>query len=459
MSAPASIVGNVFVCIGYTTQLYDSTSGGVWSSSNNALATVDAATGIVTGIALGSVVITYTVGATTATLSLNVVPVQVSNGFNLARIYPAFIGRMGFSQPTIAGAPVLDVRNTTNTSGRYWTEGHELVTVMNIYNTQEDREITDQAFNDYLQKVDQAALMRCLNAVFDMSAFIEHRLCYLRRAYQQNVLIPKTANGAFCGYRILIAPGDYAVVFNAISLFFNGVATFNIYLFNDLLAPPVKYKSVTTTANSQNKVQLDWVISYIREVNNGGIWYIGYFDSDLPAGVQAIDEQLNLWENSIVWSGTPFTSAKTAPLDFDRRYVGTVFYSYGLNAEMTSYRDYTQTLVQNAHLFDEVRILTYAIMALGIIKGSIRTNDQQNILQGKKDELTVDLNLAFPTRDYPFVAGLKQQLARALTSISDSFKRKPVAGSFPIAGGNNLNPLDYYEGFDINNLPARQTLT
>lgn len=457
--AAQPITGNSFVCIGYTTQLYDATASGAWSSSDVAKATVDGASGLVTGISIGSAVITYTppVGSA-ATYTMNIVPVQISNGFNLARVYGAMLGRLGYTQPTLSGSPVLDSRNLSATSGRYFTEGHELVTVNNIHASLGDADtITDIEFNQYLQTLDQSALMRVLNAIFNKPCFIEHKLCYTRMAYQQNVLITKTQDGVFCGYRIVIATGDYAVVFNAISLFFNAVGTFNLYLFNDLLITPVKTQSVTTVANSQTKINIDWVVNYIQENNNGGVYYIGYFDTDLPSGMQAIDEQLNLWEGSSIWGGTPFSSPKVGALNFQRSQVGTTFYSYGLNVEMTAYRDYTEVIVKNPQLFDDVRLLAYAVNVLCLIKGSVSTNSRQRVLSEK--DLNVDMNLAFPTQDFPFMAGIRSQLARAITSLQGSFVPKPRPMSVTISGGSGASIYGEYEGFNIYNLPIRQTLT
>lgn len=58
---PPAITGSPNVCYnGGVTTLYDSAIGGTWSSSNTAVATVDAATGVVTGISGGSAAISYT---------------------------------------------------------------------------------------------------------------------------------------------------------------------------------------------------------------------------------------------------------------------------------------------------------------------------------------------------------------------------------------------------------------
>ena len=60
---PASITGVNTVCIGFTSTLGDATSGGTWTSSNPAVGTVGAATGIVGGITAGNINITYTLAA------------------------------------------------------------------------------------------------------------------------------------------------------------------------------------------------------------------------------------------------------------------------------------------------------------------------------------------------------------------------------------------------------------
>lgn len=60
-STPAPITGNAVVCVGASSMLSHINAGGAWSSSNTAKATVNATTGEVTGIAAGTVVITYMV--------------------------------------------------------------------------------------------------------------------------------------------------------------------------------------------------------------------------------------------------------------------------------------------------------------------------------------------------------------------------------------------------------------
>ena len=70
------ITGNTSICAGATTTLASATTGGTWSSSNNAVASVNAS-GLVTGISAGTVSILYTnnCGVTaSATVTVNAVP-------------------------------------------------------------------------------------------------------------------------------------------------------------------------------------------------------------------------------------------------------------------------------------------------------------------------------------------------------------------------------------------------
>ncbi len=70
------ISGTHNLCVFTTITLTDSATDGTWSSSNPAIASVDMATGLVTGVSQGTVIITYSVtnicGTSTATYSVSV---------------------------------------------------------------------------------------------------------------------------------------------------------------------------------------------------------------------------------------------------------------------------------------------------------------------------------------------------------------------------------------------------
>ncbi len=72
MNAQIITPGTTTLCVSTNMSLTDLTSGGVWSSGNTAIATVGSSSGIVTGVAAGTVSITYTAGASIASVVLTV---------------------------------------------------------------------------------------------------------------------------------------------------------------------------------------------------------------------------------------------------------------------------------------------------------------------------------------------------------------------------------------------------
>ena len=76
---PATITGPTQVCVGSTITLTETTTGGTWSSSSTATATVSTA-GVVTGVAAGTVAITYTLGTgcyITTGITVNPLPATI----------------------------------------------------------------------------------------------------------------------------------------------------------------------------------------------------------------------------------------------------------------------------------------------------------------------------------------------------------------------------------------------
>ena len=377
---------------------------------------------------------------------------MTSNGFNIDLVNPAFLGRIGWRQPTLAGSPVISADNLKSDSGRYWQDFHASATIQKLKDSQEDPLISDSDFNSLLTSMDKSNLMRCLNSVFNRSQLIEHGLLYERVANALITTIPNQGN--FCGYRIKVAKGDYAIQLQNLSLYFDGAATFNIYLFNDLKKAPLQTKSVTTVANDQVITPLNWTLNYNSDTNKGGLFYIGYFQDDLGS-VHAMDEQLNIWDRSKVFGAYPFQSPKIG-LDFNRVNPSVIFRTYGLNLEVSSYLDFTHKIIQNAQMFDEVRGLSMAISVLEVIKNSSRTNSTERQANDRLGNTTIeqDLNLAFPTQDRPFIAGLKAQVTRELKRLNDNFFPLAKAMSVDISGGSR----NEYIFNDISNLPARESV-
>jgi hypothetical protein len=457
------ISGQQFVSVDFKTTLTVDASGGVWASTDTGIATVTSG-GVVTGVALGTATITYTATGGTGTFEMYVNPVRITNGFNLDRILPAMRDRMGWHQPA-SGTPALTQANKTAIGGRYYDRGfHQAVTILNYYDTQENNEITDAEFNQLLVDADDAVTMQVLTATFTQPTFIEHMPNFVRVWNMQQYLMPNQGN--VVGYRMNIANGNFACVLNSVALFFSGVATFNLYLYNDLLLPPVAQKEVTTVANSQTRVQLDWVMNYLNSSNYGGnpngnmggVMFLCYKQSEVHASNPncfAIDEQLNLWTQGKVMGAFPFQSPESDVYAFARNNPSINFRSYGINIEYSCYRDYTQLVIQNPGLFDEARGLAMAIYVIDAIANSTRKNGENNVMRYNVADLIRERDLSFATQDFPFMPGLRARLQKELKQLNARFNGKPVPGSINIGRGLQDVWADYYQGFELSALPPR----
>ena len=115
----SAITGTLNICAGATTTLSNAVSGGVWSSSDLSIATVDAYSGVVNGIASGTSEIRYTVSGNTATaiVTINplpdagaiIAPYQICEGLTGTLSATIVSGTWSSSTPSVA---------TINSSGQ-----------------------------------------------------------------------------------------------------------------------------------------------------------------------------------------------------------------------------------------------------------------------------------------------------------------------------------------------------
>jgi hypothetical protein len=338
-----------------------------------------------------------------------------SNGYNNTTVRPALFGRLGWSDTN------LNTANTTSKSGRKFDDGsfHALVTVPNIQETAIDQGDWDA----FLTDKQNAVISRCLASVFNENEFKEQVLVY-DRFDEQETEIPNS--GKAVGYRIKLAKTfDIAVQINSLELYFDGVQTFNVYLFKQGSTVPVKTKSVTTVAGTKTVVALtDWILTY-RE---SAVYYVIYFQDDL-VDVQAVQEQVN-------YNKTLFFSAESMITDttgstFNRVEIEYPCQPYGINMQVSSFKDFTQNILNQPHLFDELLGLMMALQVVEDIIYSIRSNGTERITKDQilKLGIQLDLNGAVPISDGPKVTGLKQRIEREAKRVKESFYPKKKSQS------------------------------
>ncbi len=123
---PAAITGNLAACFGLTTTLGNTLAGGTWTSSRPAVASVVITTGVVTGVALGTAIITYAMPTgcrVMATVTVNPVPPSITGaprvciGLTTVLRNSAPGGTWSSSDPGIASVGLTTGVVTGNTTG------------------------------------------------------------------------------------------------------------------------------------------------------------------------------------------------------------------------------------------------------------------------------------------------------------------------------------------------------
>lgn len=348
---------------------------------------------------------------------------MITNGFDITQVLAALGSRIGWYPATQADSLVLTDANKASTSGRYFDQFHPMITLENIVANMEDENANAAQQNDFLARVKTGVITSVVNAVFNRPQLIETTLLFERQLRNDS---PYTNAGKFCGYRFWVAPGQIACQISQVSLLFSGDATFKLYLFHDAIKAPLYEISVTVTAASEVIVELpDWIIKHIDKTKKiqGGVFYFGYFQNDLPVGVVALNQFVSVWNTSYAFGYTGFEILQTDPQptpNFQRIAVPYTLTTYGMNVELQTYHDFTNLIIKNASLFDEVIGLSNAAVLLGYMSYSTRSNFISRMTKDMAEKIYAEINSSGSYVQTPYIAGLKKQIQREIERIQEN---------------------------------------
>ena len=419
MSAPNPISGVSPLNIGSTYIFTDTTIGGDWTSTNTAVATVDIASGVVSAIGQGNCQIVYTVGSAATAFQLSVQNASVvTNGLNFDTVYNGLKNRVLWQSEGI-----------TSLSNRYFEDFHPLC---NTEILDAVRPKSGLSLTTYLANKMRSVIMECVQAVYNERQLIDKaQLCFQRpdvMLYPQPVMNV----GQFVGIKMLISPqNDVAVKFNTLELFFDNDCTFNMYLYNDMTQAPVYIKSVTASKLQQVIVNLstDVIQSYLSSNSKGGIWYFGYYQNDIEAqGAKAMYYSIynTTFHGAWLWAfSAPMWTGATVLPNFQRNNIGSNNLTYGLNIEVETFTDATNTIVQGANLWDEVIGNAMAVKVVTDIIFNYQTNAIQRAIGSVPEvqKLYADLNGYYPEEGQPRIMGLKDKMDRSIKTLKSGFQK------------------------------------
>lgn len=351
-----------------------------------------------------------------------------TNGFNLAQVMSALFGRIGWVQPDAADSPVINSTNLLSKSGRKFNDGsfHAVVTVRNIKSNMEEAKASDNHLNTYLETLQRAAIMKSLANVFNRPEYLSQGLLYNTFSFNRELV---TSGNDFVGIEIYLPPAtDKAVQIDNVSILLDSDKTFNLYLYNSHKKLPVWVGEVSVVANEQTVVNLsDIVLTHMGGANHGGVFYFGYYQSDLGAA-KAYNHSYKQEDHEHFFRWRFMESDKAASeYDFDRTNIRYSNNSYGLNVHLSAFVDHSWQVAQKAALFDNVVGLQLSHQVLEMVVYAKRSNSDNRDLKDMLPSalLMADVRGISQISNVPKIQSLREMIELEEARLRDSFYGKP----------------------------------
>lgn len=353
----------------------------------------------------------------------------ISNGFDNTRVLAALSTRLGWRNGQSSPYNGVATPNTASKSGRYFNDGsfYEGSTIENLYDCG-PKHADATAFNTWLTQKREAVTLAAVQAVFNQPQTVEHGLLFNK--WYNSQLVPVPNEGKFVGIKLKVADGNYTAQVTSLQLLFDGAATFTLYLFNDLKAAPLWSKEVTTEAYNQVNItdlafgdNAELTLSYRSANVKGGNYFLGYFQSEL-GDVQALDFNVNDDKCLHIVGADPFVRDAISSTEFARtasdKPASVNSRTYGLNLDITVYKDHTEAICRQPHLFDELLGLMMAVNVVELVQVTRRVKGDIVVQQDKMAQLNRDLN-AEQTEMAPISPGLKAKVRNEIKRVRDAF--------------------------------------
>lgn len=336
----------------------------------------------------------------------------LSNGYDETKVLAALRGRIGWRVPDGPGFQPIDADLKASESGRYFNSFHASVTLQNVLSNQPEAGISNAGFNAYLKSLKDEVISNMLETVFTQPQAIDAP-AYLFQPVPTESPSGVPDRGEFVGYRLKVAPGNYGMQVHGGQLFFDQDTNVTLYAYAEFKKEPVFGEPVNGLAGDLTDFSLpNWVFT-------PGVYFIGYFQTD-AAGSRPINMD-DCWNRFSIIGSTSVSIPVVSPLEIKYTKHECTSYNYGLNLEVSTYRDFTKDILRNKHLFDELIGLQMAIQVLDLINFATRSNENERILKDSISQMRTDLNRDEPTEAVPFSPGLRSKLRREIAKVHATF--------------------------------------
>ena len=253
--------------------------------------------------------------------------------------------RIGWSEAA-AGTytSVLDTDNKITLSGLYTNGFHGLCTFKNVKESVADMAISSVNVNLLLKQWQQNSIIEVLKDVFPLEVKEKRKTCDQNSIDLDNKII---VGSSFVGYEIIV-PEGFVLTVKYADIFFDKVASFNLYIFNANQQTALTPKVVTSVANESKMTAIDYSIYGRSATLNEGRYYVGYFQSAISSA-NAIRMPIIQYESPICYIHPIIATPNGVALPVDVSYTGE---THGLSLDYTVERDNTRDYLQRPEIFD-----------------------------------------------------------------------------------------------------------
>jgi len=340
--------------------------------------------------------------------------------FKLSQVKTGLNGLIGWRQSTVTGMPTVDAPNLATSSGMYFQDYSSLVTIQNVFRVQEDASISDANFNSFLANLTNAAIVKVLNAVFQEEDYIENRVLFPNENVWTELLDNDTS---FVGYEINPANRkDLVISINNVFTSFDSADTVKLLLFHSSKNAAIQSKEISVEELTDTETALNWDLSKFDYA--GGKFYIGYLRSGLTA--KAVNRDWNGANSASCYNMMRITpievSGWNAETIFDVDDISNESETYGLNFDITSWKDYTNVIVKNKSKFTNCVGLQVAADVLDLILKSTSSN---RIERSVGSSAFAELE-GFINENLPRTVGISKKLIAEIERLKKTFIELPV---------------------------------
>lgn len=341
----------------------------------------------------------------------------------MIRELDSYVGLIGWKQGNLE--VTLDAANLASSTQRRYEDFSSLITTQAIYDSWndfnlEDDEATRQTkFNSYLTDKVNEAINQVFHYVFGQTDdLIENDLYY---PYEFDFTHELENNSDFVGYEIEVAKDkNYTTIINNLKATFDADGTVKVLLFNSSKKAPIQSQDVEVIQDDTVTISVDWHLPY----KHSGKYYIGYLTGSLiPKAYNRLYDEANI--NSC------FTCAKLDQIKvsgynletmFDVNDITNVSETWGLNFDISTYKDWTEIAVNNKNKFVDAIGMQVAVNVLDLFINTGRSN-------GSERNTRTDALLALEGNNNPqlglITQGLRTRLQEEVTKLRELFVDQP----------------------------------